>query len=246
MLSCRPSGLPGLALFFLLAPILTIAQARPDSNTNLNPENVLAAKRQATLGENSLLYVGAEYIRNGQRADGSPFFDSDTPLPGSVYYNGTLYQGLDLRYDLVSDQLIINNFTNTAYIQLVKEHVKYFYLTSHLFIFLNPVKTSSQSMRSGFYQQILASRYPVYARREKRLIFPQKQEDSPKYIQQNAYFIEADGTYYHVTGKKTLLDLFKTRKDDLRKYIRDNKLDFTRHFEESMTRIVEFYADLKP
>ena len=80
------------------------AQPLPEAVFYRESLNALLRNYRVDMGQNTRLYTGAEYIRNGQRAEGTPFFGSDTPVTGSVYYNDAIYQDLPFRYDLVSDE----------------------------------------------------------------------------------------------------------------------------------------------
>ena len=51
--------------------------------------------------------------------------------------------------------------------------------------------------------------------------------------------------YYSVDGKNALLDVLKDKKDDLKKYIRTNKLNFKKNLESSLVLVTIYYSQLK-
>jgi len=59
----------------------------------------------ATMGNNLRLYTGPEYVRNGIKALGYPFFQSEDALDGSFVYDGASYDHIPLQYDLVTDEV---------------------------------------------------------------------------------------------------------------------------------------------
>ena len=85
-LSCFVSA--GL-IFFL--PLHICAQQSSDS---IVYKESVARTQQIYLNEiddNAEIFHGKEYIRNGQKANGFPFFESDKILTGTISYQGTNY-----------------------------------------------------------------------------------------------------------------------------------------------------------
>jgi hypothetical protein len=260
-----------------LLPIVLIlstgSSAQQAADTfRINSSDVLTGIAREGLGANSLLFTGEEYIRNGTPASGFPFFLSDSILPGSVLYFGVFYARIGLEYDLVSDDLVIHDFSGNTYIKLVKSKVETFRLPGHSFRRLEPEKESG--LKPGYYETVYTSAplvnpggagagrsdgssagnaagrlgakpISVFARHEKKLLLPSNQEDQPRYVASDVYYLEMDGRYNRVDDKGMLLDLFGDQKDLLKKFIRQNKLDFKRHFEASLIRTIDYYVQLK-
>jgi hypothetical protein len=197
------------------------------------------------MGQNSRLYTGAQYLRNNQRAKGTAFFGSDTFLPGSVYYNGALYRNIPLLYDLVSDEVIINDYANSNTLQLVKEKVRYFSVGGHYFVFIIPERSFTSFMKTGFYELLYNGSVGLFAKHEKKLVFPYGSEDQPQYVRSDFYYLKLNNVFYEVATKRSLLDLLQDKKDQLKKYIRDNRLSFNRRFEEALLKTTQYYAQLK-
>ena len=86
------------------------------------------------IGQSAELYNGAEYIRNGQKANGFPFFESNDLLPGSVSCQGVIYQDVQLQYDLVLDELVTNNYAHNALIRIPREKLDSFSISGHHFL----------------------------------------------------------------------------------------------------------------
>src|SRR5450755_77259 len=86
------------------------------------------------IGDNAQIYHGSEFIRNGQKANGFPFYESDGMIAGSVFYQGTFYSNQNIQYSLVSDELITNNYAHNALIVLAAEKVDSFIILNHVFV----------------------------------------------------------------------------------------------------------------
>jgi hypothetical protein len=195
------------------------------------------------IGDNAQIYHGREFIRNGQKANGYPFYESDNLLIGSVFYQGTIYPGQNVYYNLVSDELITNNFPHNAFIVLSPEKVDSFVIGHHVFVPLVSDK-SNHLEKDGYYDQLYAGEPGLYAKREKRLVVGSGSEET-KYIQHDDYFIKLKNVFYAVDGKSELLDVLKDEEDVLKKYIRANKLNFKKDLESSLVLTTAYYSQLK-
>lgn len=228
---------------FFLSPRYTCAQQPPDSITY---KESVSGIRQVYLNEiddNAEIYHGSEYIRNGQKANGFPFFESDNLLAGSVSYQGTTYTGQNLYYDLVSDEIIIPNYAKNALIVLSPGKVDSFSIGTHVFVLLTS-NASNHLARDGYYEQLYSGEPGVYARREKKLASGTGSEEA-KYIQYNTYYVRLNNVFYPVDGKSSLLDILKDQEDVLKKYIRTNKLNFKKNPESALVLSVTYYSHLK-
>jgi hypothetical protein len=212
---------------------------------------------RARINPDSRLFNGREYIRNGTPAKGSPFFESDSLQLGSVSYDGILYSYIALEYDMVSDQLIIHNFTGDALISLTPEKITFFSIAGHRFRYIAPAGATPTPAalapaaptlpETGFYEELYANpRLALLARRKKALIFPSSQDEQSKYVQADRYFLLIDANAYSIHSENDLLTALKDEKDPLKKFIRKNKLSFNRqHFENSLLQTTIYYQEIK-
>jgi len=227
--------------FSCLCPV----RAQESSDSLLHQEAISGIHRiyLSEIGDNAQIYHGTEYIRNGQKALGFPYYESDSMLTGSVNYLGTEYLDMNLFYNLVTDEIIIPNFLHNAFIVLPPGKLYSFTLGTHRFIQINGQQIAGLPL-DGFYEQLVQGEPGLYARREKRLVSGTGSDES-KYIQYNTYYLRKSGLYYVVDDKKKLLDLLKDQNDLLKKYIRANKLKFKKDLESSLVLTTIYYSRLK-
>lgn len=210
----------------------------------------------ARINPDSRLFNGREYIRNGTPAKGSPFFESDSLQLGSLSYDGILYRHIALEYDMISDQLIIHNFAGDALISLVPEKIALFSIAGHRFRYVNAAGVAPATAaaaptpnlpETGFYEELYATpRLALLARHKKSLQFPSSQDDQPRYVQVDRYFLVIGTTAYFIRNKSDLLTVLKDKKDPLKKFIRKNKLSFKQqHFENSLLQTTIYYQEIK-
>jgi hypothetical protein len=234
----------GICLNFLFLSASTAQQQLPDSVVYQESIDHLHGNYFSQIGENAQLYNGSEYIRNGQIAKGFPFFESDSILNGQLSYQGIRYIELKLQYDLVSDQLITYNYAHNALISLSKEKIDSFVIDSHFFIRIPESKESANLKGDGYYERLTHTETAVYAKREKKLVVPSGEGDA-KYVQYNTYYIKMNNRFYPVDGERAVLDLFNDHRDDVKKFIRSNKVKFKKRFEEALVQTTTYYSQLK-
>jgi len=233
----------GLTIHFICISSETYAQQTSDS---LLYRESLANIRQIyirQIGDNAQIYHGREFIRNGQKATGFPFYESDNLMASSVFYQGTIYPNQNVYYNIVSDELITNNYPHNAFIVLSPEKVDSFVIGNHVFVPLVSDK-SNHLENDGYYDQLYAGEPGLYAKREKRLVVGSGSEET-RYIQHDDYFIKLKNVFYAVDGKKELLDILKDQGEALKKYIRTNKLNFKKDLESSLVLTTTYYSLLK-
>ena len=233
-------------IFFSIA-ILYQAQAQFPPDSLLFKESISNLQQiyLNEVGDNAQIYHGTQYIRNGQKAIGFPFYESENMLDGSVSYQGIIYKDAKLSYDLVTDELITNNFTHDAQIVLAPLKTDSFRIGNHIFIRLSSEKNNGLP-RDGYYEQLYSGIPGLYAKREKKLESGSGSEEA-KYVQynSNSYYIKMDTVYYNVDGKSSLLDVLKDKASELKKYIRSNKLNFKKNLESSLVLSTVYYSQLK-
>ena len=240
-MECKYLGIWGL-LGLLFISIPGRAQFKEDSVQYYNLTEGLRSIYFREIRDNAQIYHGSEYIRNGVKVSGFPFYQSDSLIPATISYQGLNYPPRPVLYDLGSDQLIIQNFPQNMLVGMSPEKVDSFSIQSHVFIHL-PINKYKGLVKAGYYDCVLTGDPGVFVRREKRLIVPSSAEEI-RWVQYDYYYILYKNTIYAVTGKSDLLDLFNDRKDQLRKYIRSQKLDFKKNTEAALVMITNYYSHL--
>jgi hypothetical protein len=192
------------------------------------------------VAENLHLYNGSEYLLRGHGMKGFPFFRSPDLLKGSVWYDGNLYTGVDLQYDLEEDNLVTRDYTNNVSIRLVKDKIAWFVIDGHRFIHLHQGEGLPVA---GFYESLFSGRLNAYARRVKTNV-PMPGSDGRMYQSYDTWYIEKQGVFYPVTGDRAVLDILADKKDVIKKYARANKLDFKKDPDTFLEKTVAYYTQL--
>lgn len=200
-----------------------------------------------SLGKTTHLYNGSEYIFNNHGVVGHAFFGAPQPVKGNIFYDGTLYPNVSISYDLVRDEVLVNNNPGQDFnLKLVTERVGYFSILGHVFVRINPDNNvKGYAPPPGFYDLLYNEKVMVMVKRRKQIEQAFKAEDSLRFIQYNEYLIKKDNAYYTVDSKSSLLNVFHDQKDKMKKYYRKSDLNYKKDPEKTIVHTAEYYAQLK-
>lgn len=197
------------------------------------------------IAQNLLLYTGSEYTFSGHGATGSPFFDSPALLPGTVYYNGKPYYNVLLHYDLTTDDLIINDYTQNHAIKLVREKIDSFFIRQHKFVRMYPDSLHSFT-GTGFYESLFEGKVSVLAKREKKFQLSLNAADKTAgYLSYDNYFIKKEEQLFTIHNKASILPVLGDKKAQVKEFIKKNRLDFKKDRERAVVQTVCYYSGLK-
>jgi len=228
---------------YCLLPFLSRAQTAPaDSAFGRQVAALLVQSYKKQTAENLHLYNGSEYVLHGHGVKGFPFFQSATPLNGSVFYDGNLYEDTGLQYDLEEDNLVISDYSGNYPICLVKDKIGYFNIDGHRFVRL----LSGEGLPSpGFYESLYSGKLNAWAKKLKKPISLDASGSDASYHAYASYFIEKQGVFYPVDKERSVLAVLNDKKDVLKKFIRSNKLSYKKDPELFLTRVAEYYTQQK-
>jgi hypothetical protein len=204
------------------------------------------ARDEYTIGMEgqSNIYSGTEHPeQRNLRAGHHPFFLTDDWSDGSVLYDGEFYNKVSLMYDISVDKLIVEHYYNHSMVQLFTRRVDRFSFMGHNFI---RISANKGNLTAGLYELLYDGDTKVLAKHEK---MKQRTIQSRKvifyYIQKTRYYILKDGAYQAVKDKSSLLGILEDQKPVLKKFVRDNKVDFRRQRGKAIAQVAEFYDTVK-
>jgi len=219
-----------------------------DSSSQQNALNNAVVLYNTTLGVQVPVYSGPEYYFYDPHIKGNAYYqDINGFSKGSVYYDGTMYNNMQLLYDVNTDQLVGLFPNSISKFIVLKERVKSFnYLSSH-FININvDTLANNKTLESGYYRQLYAGKSEVLARYTKSI---QTSTSTSNYVEnyfsaKNYFFIKKNNIYHSVGSKGSVQDLFKDKKNELKKYIKANGINFKENPEEAMVKVASWYDHL--
>lgn len=234
---------------FLFLPVFCKVAAQPAlPDTAFYKQSVANARSayQADMRETLHIYNGAAYLRAGHGFKGSPFFESDSLLPGAVFYDGRLYDNLLLHYDMVTDRVIINNYQQQNELQLVPEKLTYFLIAQHVFVRVTADSSMPSFITTGFYERLNDGRMAVFARRQKiPRLAANAVDNEGRYEVYNNYFVLLNDVFYQADDKTDFLSVMGNEKEAIARYIKENRISFKKKREAAMVQVAAYYDQLK-
>ena len=202
-------------------------------------KNVIASYSNA-MSAQSHLYNGGAYTEYISQNDEHPYF-IDEWIEGSVTYDQEFHENVPLLYDIRADRLIVDNQFSIKKVMLVFEKVSDFTIQDHHFVLLKDTP-----LTVGYYEIGYDGPSKVFVRHHKTM-----QSKAVDYSvvnifeEKKLYYIYKNGTFYPVRRKGSVLNLLEDKKKDLKKFIRDNKLQFGNDKARDISRLVQYYDQLK-
>ena len=197
------------------------------------------------LGENAHIYTGYEYYTPDRNIKGSPYFLADGPILANVVYDDSYYQNIPAIYDIVLDQLIIDRLGENFKISLVDDKLTSFTIQNHEFIRISRDSAAGIELPTGYYDKMYAGKTTVMVKRKRRL-----QETlyygttTSEYKDEYIYYVITGSQIVQVSSKSGVLDLFKSKKTEIKSFIRKNKLSFKSDFEKTLVAVSAYYDQL--
>jgi len=228
-------------LLAMIWPVAVLAQPGAAGDQEVTNQKAVALFYN-NINDHAGLYNGSEYIMYDQRIKGTPYFLDGSQQLGSVFYNGTLYNNVTLIYETTTGSVVVREFGQGIFISLVNEKLNYFSLLGHTFVHLMP-DSSNKIINNGFYDQLYNGPTTVYAKRQKT-VYEDPRTFEKSFVESNHYYVYKDNVFYEVDGKNSVLGVFKNKKKDLVKYIRQNDISYKRDPETAIVKMAEYYDKL--
>ena len=236
-------------LYFL--SILSIgklfAQSVPDSSSVRAEVNQITANFYKAIGQQSRLYDGHEYLPYDPHIKNNALFpyDAKSWLIGEVNYDGTLYKGVPMMYDVYKDIVVALLYNKFSMFTLLSERVSEFSLGNHYFIRLtaNQLINNKADMSPGFYNELYGGTTEVLAKRKKTFQNSSNAVAAPEtsFISTDDYYIKKGGTYYKVSGQGSVLKVLKDKKSAIQQYFKQNHIKFRDNPEDAMAKMAYYY-----
>jgi len=190
----------------------------------------------------SRLYNGIEHLGYAFKIKGHAYFQQKELQTGSVVYDELEFVNVQMLYDLLKDQVVIQHFNGFTKIGLVQDKVTAFTLNGHHFIRLDSLV--GVPIITGYYDELYSGRLKVLAKRGKYIEETIKDELEREFIQKDLFFIQKEGTYYAIKNYKGLLAILQDRSKEVKQYLRKNKIKYRKGPEYAIVKATAYYDSL--
>lgn len=175
---------------------------------------------------NASLYNGVAYTRylpEGIYGGMHPFFIASGFKPGTLVYNGRSYNEVMLKYDILTDEVVILYLDTESEVLLKKSEVEGFSIGNYNFINIPKAK----NIPAGYYEILKNGKTKVLCR-YKKTYKPAVQDGNSlvNMIEENPpqYYIENNNEFHPVRNEKSLYKIFPDKKKELKNFIQTNAL----------------------
>ena len=166
----------------------------------------------------SLLYNGAEYVKQFNPSKGDPFFPVTNNI-GSVKYQHNWYNNIEIHYDCEDDYVLIRDMRGLLKLRLINDMLDEFILDGHRF-----VKKSLETPNGELYELIYEGKRTLLVKWVKRINSDVKISDT--YVLRKHILLQANGKLYPVESASDIIRLSPEHSRELKKAVRDNHITF--------------------
>lgn len=197
-----------------------------------------------SLRDRQFLYNGKLWANNYKRYNGNPYLFADYFLPGEIWFNGRHFSNVEIRYDIFSDEIMIPR-TREQIISLNREMVDSFSIVfeKKKYNFIN-VQADSLSRVRGYVNVIYDGRSLLYVKYSKGIFTNVTDGSDGEFYQVSRMYIVLDGIPSEIEKLKDLLKLIGPQTDQVRDFIRKEKIKVSRNIPESFLPVVRFYDSI--
>jgi hypothetical protein len=234
---------------FLIVNNITICYAQQNDVNNVDQNNLafLICNKVDSLFESDFLIKNGRYfISEFSRTKGHPYFNTNQWTIGSLTLIDKTYPNISLKLDLYHGKLIClikNKNKEDMPITLNNQIVEKFNIGEHGFVNCNSLSTLPQS---GFYEVIYdKDNFKVYAKWSKYYLDYASVEYSGIFEdQKQKFFILKNGKINEITSEREFLNLFGDNKNEVKSYIKQNKIKFFKSDNKELLKLFQFTEKL--
>lgn len=217
------------------------------NKTKLTDNFHIIVNEQDSLKELQNLYTGKIWTNKYRNINGDQFLYTTFFLPGTVSSKGITYKNLLIKYDIYSDEILIP-IDNDEIIQLNKEIVDSFSLKyeDKLYKFINIHTDTVNALKEfrGYINVVLKEESTLYIKFKKEIRSSFKTNVDIEFIQSQKVFLAKHKNVFPITSKNDLYNVLGTDINQIKKYVKSNKLNVSLKEPESFIQIIRFCDNL--
>ena len=236
--------LASLLFFTFISPCIN---AQEKSLTHQDDLQLLISKADSILGADDELINGVIYIQENLFASGHPFFQSSEWQSGSVTVNGEKHDGLFLKYNINTDELILRaerKRGGTPVITLNNEFIDDFYMGDRYFV--NSMSFEVKGIQTDFVEQVYLGSFAFYVSYLK--LFKNDYNNKTPYGSYAkttvSYYLLQNDVITNIASKKALFNHFEPYKKDIKKFMKRNKIKYNKASSGQLRDLMQYCDQL--
>lgn len=198
--------------------------------------------------ENSELHYGIAYFeKHRAKSKKSKFFPVPDFVSGSVIFDNMPYYGLDLKYNVYEDELLMRvaNQFGGGTLQLYKEKVEAFEIDGHHFVKTETSKKQNE-IPSGFYEVLLEKARFSLLKKHRKLLELDLSDKSTFYefeVLPSTFILAFNHNYYPVENVSDITSLFTDNADQMVEF--SKKRPRSQNTEKELKALLNFLDTLE-
>jgi hypothetical protein len=187
------------------------------------------------------VFVGPEHMGYLSSIEGTAYYSSPEWQKGTVVFQQVFYTDVYLKYDLVTDELVIRHFDKYSRVILFTPRVGSFTLGNRRFINL----AAGDNFKKGFYEELSMGKVSLYAKHTKQLDQTATINGiERKFSEKHEYYLLKDERYYRVKSDKALIDLLSDKKTAIKDWLKRSGIKYKQDPETALKKIADYYNQL--
>jgi hypothetical protein len=203
--------------------------------------------QQDTLKENQNLYTGKVWINNYHRVEGDQFLFSGFFMPGTVSTNGKTYKNLRIKYDIYSDE-IITPVNSDDILQLNKEMIDSFSINfenkEYKFTRIREDTLNGLNGLKGYFCILYNQESALYIKYKKNISPNITEKSDGKFIKNHKIYLVRKNIISPIASVNDLYKALDADNEQIRNYLKKNKLKVSKNRPESFIPAIRFYDNL--
>ena len=232
---------------FILLCCNTSLMAQSDTGDKAGPETNLYKATENYYGADDLLVHGKIYYQDFPLAEGHPYFLDKDWLPGIIFIKGKTFSGLEIKYDLDMDRVVLNTRDKKgAFVDLMLNSVVIdsLYIKDHFFISTRIMDASAD--RVSFLEIVNRNEPMMLIRHEKEFLDDYSDRHPHGWYRDptRKLFIYSHGALADVTGKGAFLKYFEPQKKNIKQYLKKNKIRYKKASQRQLFDLMEYCSQV--
>jgi hypothetical protein len=204
---------------------------------------------QQSLGNNAAIFPGIAYSYNKSNINGNPFFHSFNWHTGDIHIYDRIYFEVEIKLDIYNDVLLLNhkNSENVKQAMVIRDNslMGVFFLDRY-FICVTTLSANKLHIMEGFYELVYHDKSTVLIKHRKSIERKLKYGTEPyeEFVMTADIYLIANDKASMINSKNALYKALYKHKKEIKRFIKDNRIKYSKQNLESITMIVRFYDSL--
>jgi hypothetical protein len=197
-----------------------------------------------TIKERQILYNGTIWTNRYHRIKGDQFLFSGYFIPSTVSKNGKTFKNVRIKYDIYSDE-IITPVNSEDILQLNKEMVDSFTLSfeNKIYKFTNILNDTLKGFK-GYVNVLYKGKSALYLKYKKTITLEDNYQSDGAFNQTSQIYFKRGNNIYPIKSTADLLIILSAQKDQIKNFIKKNKLRVSKKIPESFVPVIRYYDSI--